>query len=172
MIFPDTYDLMDWEEYYASDVYEQVEEFIDKDKSMYKTISLGITPAAALYNGFYCLDGYSNMYSLEYKHRFREIMAKELDKLEELRVYFDTWGNRCYLFNAETGNYMLIDKNNGASYKNLEFDTGKMYEMGARYLFSAMPIDNAEEIGLKLMRETPFSTPESYFEVWLYEILN
>lgn len=172
MIFPDTYDLMDWDEFYAEDVYEQVEEYIGKDKSTYRTVSLGITPAAALYNGFYCLDGYSNMYSLEYKHQFREIMAKELEKLEDLRVYFDTWGNRCYLFNAETGNYMLIDKNNGASYKNLELNTAKMYEMGARYLFSAMPIDNAEEIGLKLMRETPFSTTESYFEVWLYEISN
>lgn len=172
MIFPDTYDLMDWDEFYAEDVYEQVEEYIGKDKSTYRTVSLGITPAAALYNGFYCLDGYSNMYSLEYKHEFRETMAKELDKLEELRVYFDTWGNRCYLFNAETGNYMLIDKHNGASYENLELDTAKLYEMGARYLFSAMPINHAEEMGLELMRETPFSTPESYFEVWLYEIVN
>lgn len=172
MIFPDTYNLMDWDEFYAEDVYEQVEEYIGKDKSTYKTVSLGITPAAALYNGFYCLDGYSNMYSLEYKHQFREVMAKELEKLEELRAYFDTWGNRCYLFNAETGNYMLIDKHSGASYENLELDTAKLYEMGARYLFSAMPIDNAEEIGLALMRETPFATSESYFEVWLYEILN
>ena len=170
MIFPDTYDLMDWDEYYATDVYAQVDEYIGKDKSTYRTVSLGITPAAALYNGFYCLDGYSNMYSLEYKHQFREIIAKELEKVEELRVYFDAWGNRCYLFNAETGNYMLINKNNGASYEKLELNTAQLYDMGARYIFSALPIENAEQLGLELMRETPFSTDESYFEVWLYEI--
>lgn len=170
MIFPDTYDLMDWDEFYASDVYEMVEEYIGKDKSTYRTVSLGITPAAALYNGFYCLDGYSNMYSLEYKHEFREIIAKELEKLDGIKTYFDDWGNRCYLFNSETGNYMMISKNSGASFQTLELNVSQMYEMGARYLFAAMPIDNAEQLGLKLMRETSFSTEESYFEVWLYEI--
>jgi len=172
MIFPNTYQLMNWDDFYAEDVYEQIDDFIGKDKSTYRTLSLGITPAAALYNGFYCLDGYSNMYSLEYKHQFRKIIASELDKLDEIRTYFDCWGNRCYLLNSETGNYMLIDKENSSSYKELDLNTAQMYAMGARYLFSAMPIDNAKELGLELLRDTPFATEESYFEVWLYEVLN
>ena len=61
--------------------------------------SLGISPAPALMHGFYTVDGYSNNYPLEYKHRFREVIAPEIEKNEEVRVYFDTWGNRCYLFN-------------------------------------------------------------------------
>lgn len=170
MIFPDSYHLMNWDDYYAEDVFEQIDAFIGKDKASYRTVSLGITPAAALYNGFYCLDGYSNMYSLEYKHEFREIIAKELEKLEELRIYFDAWGNRCYLFNGETGNYMTIAGNNGGSFVHLELDTGKLYEMGGRYLFAAMPIDNADEMGLSLIRKEPFSTPESYYKIWVYEI--
>lgn len=44
-------------------------------------ISVGIYPAAAAYNGFHCLDGYSNNYPLEYKHAFRQIMEGELDKM-------------------------------------------------------------------------------------------
>ncbi len=170
MIFPDTYHLMDWEDYYAEDVFEQIEEFIGEEKSSYRTVSLGITPAAALYNGFYCLDGYSNLYPLEYKHEFREIIAKELEKSEELRVYFDAWGNRCYLFNGETGNYMMIAGNNGGSFVSLDLNTAKMYEMGARYLFAAMPIENAEEIGLTLLREEPFETESSYYRIWLYGV--
>ena len=172
MIFPDTYHLMNWDDFYAVDVFEQIDEFIGEEKESYRTVSLGLTPAAALYNGFYCLDGYSNMYSLEYKHEFRKIIEKELDKNEAVRLYFDNWGNRCYLLNSETGNYVLIDKGNGGAYENLELNVNQMYDMGARYLFSAMPIENAEELGLKLMRETPFSTEESYFEVWLYGIEN
>lgn len=170
MIFPDTYHLMNWDDYYAEDVFEQIDAFIGKDKSSYRTVSLGITPAAALYNGFYCLDGYSNLYPLEYKHAFREIIAKELEKSEELRVYFDAWGNRCYLFNGETGNYMLISGDSGGSFVHLDLNTRKLYEMGGRYLFAAMPIDNAEEMGLSLIREEPFQTPESYYKIWVYEV--
>lgn len=170
MLFPDTYHLMNWDDYYAEDVYRQIDEFIGQDKSSYRVASLGINPAAALYNGFSCLDGYSNYYSLDYKHEFREIIAKELEKNSEVRVYFDTWGNRCYLLNGETGNYMTIGKNIGSSYQSLELDTRKMYEMGARYLFSALPIDNREALGLRPVRKEPFETETSYYAVWVYEI--
>jgi hypothetical protein len=171
MIFPDTYHLMDWDDYYAEDVYSQIDVFIGEDKSEYRTVSLGVTPAAALYNGFYCLDGYSNFYPLEYKHEFRQVIEKELEKSDELRVYFDTWGNRCYLFNGETGNYMMIPGSNGGSFGHLELNTQKLYEMGGRYIFSALPIDNADDMNLKLMRDEPFKTDTSYYSIWLYEIV-
>jgi hypothetical protein len=171
MIFPDTYHLMDWDDYYAEDVYSQIDAFIGADKSEYRTVSLGITPAAALYNGFYCLDGYSNFYPLEYKHEFRQVIEKELEKSDELRVYFDAWGNRCYLFNGETGNYMMIPGSNGGSFEHLEFNTQKLYEMGGRYIFSALPIENAEDMNLKLLRDEPFKTDTSYYSIWLYEIV-
>ena len=29
------------------------------------------------------------------------VIAKELDKDESLRKYFDNWGNECYVFSAE-----------------------------------------------------------------------
>jgi hypothetical protein len=171
MIFPNTYHLMNWDDYYAEDVYSQIDAFIGEDKSEYRTVSLGITPAAALYNGFYCLDGYSNFYPLEYKHEFRQVIEKELEKSDELRVYFDLWGNRCYLFNGETGNYMMIPASNGGSFNHLELNTQKLYEMGGRYIFSALPIENAEDMNLKLLRDEPFKTDTSYYSIWLYEIV-
>jgi len=170
MVFPDTYILLDWDDYYASDIYQQIDDFIGEDKSTYRTVSLGLPPAAALYNGFYCLDGYSNFYSLEYKQQFRKIIFKELDKQEEIKQYFDEWGNRCYLFNAETGNFMMIDKNNNGMYKHLEFDTDQLIEMGAKYIFAGMQIENADELGLELAREEAFYTDSSYYKVWLYKI--
>lgn len=170
IVFPDTYHLMDWDDFYAEDVFEQIDEFIGVDKSEYRTVSLGITPAAALYNGFYCLDGYSNFYPLQYKHEFREIIADELSKSEELRVYFDAWGNRCYLFNGETGNFMMIPGVNGGSFEHLELNTSKLYEMGGRYIFSALPIENAEDMNLVLLRDEPFETETSYYSIWLYGI--
>ncbi|MDL2302761.1 DUF6044 family protein, partial [Lachnospiraceae bacterium OttesenSCG-928-D06] len=95
------YPSISYGDYYALGVMEQVEAFIEKEgnetKSEYRVVSLGIDPAAALYAGFYCLDGYSNNYSLEYKHKFRKIIEAELSKSEYLTEYYDNWGNRCYL---------------------------------------------------------------------------
>lgn len=170
MLKPDAHEQMSWDDFYAPDVYQQIDAFIGEDKASYRTVSLGLPPAAALYNGFYCLDGYSNFYSLEYKHQFRKIIAKELEKSEEVRLYFDEWGNRCYLLNAETGNYMMLDKYNTGTYKQLELDVEQLKSMGAKYIFAGIKIENADSLGLELLREEPFATEESYYGVWLYKI--
>ena len=71
---------------------QEIDDAIGRDKSTYRVAHLGISPAPALMHGFYTVDGYSNNYPLEYKHRFREVIAPEIEKNEEVRVYFDTWG--------------------------------------------------------------------------------
>lgn len=157
-----------WEDFYMKDVLAQVDDHIGRDKSEYRVASLGICPAPALMYGFYTIDGYSNNYSLEYKHEFREIIEKELEKLDDNRVYFDTWGSRCYLFASESGRNWFIQKKQNFRYEDLELNTEKMAELGCEYLFSAAQIVNAEEIGLHL--EGRFDTEESLYEIWLYRI--
>ena len=109
------YGLLSFRDYYAIGVMEQVEAYLLEQTGQkpedYRVVSLGIDPAAALYQGFYCLDGYSNNYSLEYKHSFRRIIAPELEKSQYLQEYFDDWGNRLYLFSAECPGYYTIEKN-------------------------------------------------------------
>ena len=46
----------------------------------------------------------------------------------------------------------------------------QIFNHKAEYLFSALPIKDADEIGLKLLREEPFVTDTSYIEVYLYQI--
>ena len=62
------YAAMSFRDYYAVDVLDQVQEYLrentGEEPQDYRVVSLGIDPAAALYHGFYCLDGYSNNYSL------------------------------------------------------------------------------------------------------------
>lgn len=99
-----------WESWFAEDLMQEIDDAIGRDKSTYRVAHLGISPAPSLMHGFYTVDGYSNNYPLEYKHRFREVIAAELEKNEEVRVYFDLWGNRCYLFNNITGNYMQLKR--------------------------------------------------------------
>ena len=114
------------------------------------------------------MDGYSNNYPLEYKHRFRKAIARELEKNEQTRLYFDEWGNRCYLFNGTTGNAWMLGKNTRIVYEELEFDMGALWDLDCRYLFSCGEIKNAEELGLSLMG--CYETPTGYWRVWLYEL--
>lgn len=167
------YGAMSYSDYYALGVLDQVRDFLEeytgKGPADYRVVSLGIDPAAALYHGFYCLDGYSNNYSLEYKHRFRRVIAPALSESEYLRAYYDEWGNRCYLFGTESPGYYTIEKG-GFYFQHLECDTQALREMGGNYLFSAAYIANSEELGLTLLREKPFETEESYYRIFLYEI--
>ena len=83
--------------------------------------------------------------------------------------YYDGWGNRCYLFSAEIPGYVTVEKN-GFFFQDYCLDTKALYEMGGRYLLSAAYILNAEELGLSLMNETPFETPDSYYRIFVYSV--
>ena len=131
---------------------DQVQEYLrentGEEPQDYRVVSLGIDPAAALYHGFYCLDGYSNNYSLEYKHRFREIIAPELDKSEYLEDSFDHWGNRCYLFSAECPGYYTIEKG-GFYFQDYTIDAESLRQLGGNYLLSAAYIDHSEDTAIR-----------------------
>ncbi|MGN1144811.1 MAG: DUF6044 family protein [Acetatifactor sp.] len=165
------YKAISYSDYYAVGVMEQVADFLTEYTGQaqkdYRVVSLGIDPAAAYYHGFYCLDGYSNNYSLEYKHRFRNIIWPELKKSDYLREYFDTWGNRCYLFTSECPGYYTMEKNT-FYFNHYEIDLGGLRELGGSYIISAAYIVNAAEQGLTLLREEPFETEESYYRIFLY----
>ena len=167
------YETISFSDYYAIGVLEQVEAYLEEaeslQKSEYKVASLGIDPAAALYHGFYCVDGYSNNYDLEYKHSFRKVIEPELERNEWLKNYYDTWGNRCYLFFSEIPGYYNIERNS-FWFNDLQLNTFALKELGCNYIFSAAYIVNAEENALELMREEPFYTESSYYQIFIYKI--
>jgi hypothetical protein len=170
IILPNSPHSLTWEQFYATDIFDQAKQILPNNYSDYRVVSLGLYPAAALYNGFYCLDGYSNNYPLSYKHEFRKIIAPELAKNEELRSYYDDWGNRCHFFSAEIGNYCWVRKDSGISIKHLDDDTTQLKEMGGKYLFSALPLENADD-KYRLLNPVPFRSEDSYYQLYVYEIL-
>ena len=157
-----------WENYYAEDLMERLEEVIGRDMSTYRVAHLGMSPAPSLMHGFYTVDGYSNNYSLEYKHLFRKVIEKELVKNEQTRLYFDEWGSRCYLFNGTTGNAWMLDKTLEIKYEDLEFDLEALKELGCEYIFSAGEILDSGEMGLTFLGY--YETDISYWGVWLYKL--
>ena len=157
-----------WKSWFSEDLMQEIDDAIGRDKSTYRVAHLGISPAPSLLHGFYTVDGYSNNYPLEYKHSFRRVIASELEKNEEVRVYFDLWGNRCCLFNSVTGNYLRLQKGNDLVYEGLDFDMDALRELGCEYLFSGAEIGDADRMGLELLGY--YETETSYWGIWVYSL--
>ncbi|MCD4838933.1 DUF6044 family protein [Neobacillus sedimentimangrovi] len=154
-------------EFYAEDLFQEIKEYVALPQEDYRVASIGIHPAIAQYNGFYTLDTYNNFYPLSYKHQFRKIIEKELEKNKTIKKYFDKWGGRCYIFTAQLGKKYMIKKDSKRHLKNLELNTNVFKEMGGRYIFSALPIDNAEQNQLSL--ERVFESKNSAWKIYLYK---
>lgn len=156
-------------QFFAEEQFQDIKNYIGIPQEDYRVASIGIHPAIAQYNGFYTLDTYNNFYPLTYKYQFRKIIEKELAKNKTIRIYFDEWGGRCYIFTAELGKRYMFKKNSKKRLKKLELNIEPFKEMGGRYIFSAVPIDNAAENSLSL--EKTFESKDSAWKIYLYQAI-
>lgn len=163
------YYMMTYEQFFAEDLFDEVENLIGLNKDEYRVVSLGIYPSAASYNGFYCLDAYSNNYDVEYKHEFRKIIARELEKSDYLREWFDDWGNRCYIVLNESNNYFTFEKRWIPTSAEVDLDLEQLRKMGCNYIISASYILDCEKYGMNLLNEEPIQTEESWYRLWVYQ---
>ena len=153
---------------YAEKLMEQIDGAIGKDKSTYRVVHIGISPVVSLINGFYTVDGYSNNYPLEYKQKFREAIAGELELSEYNKTYFDCWGSRCYAFYHEWGNAYMLGKGFEGKIDDLRLNMEKLKGLDCEYIFSAGEIIDPEKYGLRDMGY--FEDEESYWGIYVYEI--
>ncbi len=162
-------DKMSYGEFYSTKLFDEIDGFIGLPKESYKVVSIGLHPAIAQYNRFYTVDSYQSNYPLDYKHRFRVVIEKELDKSPlHLKRYFDGWGSRCYVFVAELPLPYYYTKDLNAVVKNLELNTVALKELGGEFVFSSVEILNAEQTGLKLLKV--FERNDSPWKIWLYKV--
>lgn len=135
-----------------------------------KVVSVGIYPAIAEYNGFYTIDSYRVNYPVEFKHKFRKIIEKELDKDAFLCSYFDDWGSRCYIFSAElikNGNQFLCRKSDKESIR-LEINTNILKDFGCEYILSAVDINNFRDLNLAYINS--YTTDQSIYNIRVYKL--
>ena len=159
-----------FKEYFAEDIFSKIKTFIDKPVKSYKVVNLGIPHAVTQYNGFNTLDGYMNIYSKGYKQKFRKVIRKELDKATFLKRYFDTWGDKCYLFAAEIdekGMFYVMKKSN-FKLKNLDIVIPALKDLKCDFIFSAVEIMNAKDLKLTLLKK--FNDPASAWDVYIYNL--
>lgn len=157
-----------WDQFFGTSLFEQIEDSIPIDDPDNKVVSIGLYPSIALYNGCYCLDGYSNNYPLTYKHQFQRIIQHELNMSPELAQYFEGWGNRCYIFSHELGKNYFFTNGSNIVLHDLNIDTRALRELGGRYILSSVPIENYMQ--LDLTERGLFSDSDTPYSVWVYEI--
>ncbi|MBO4309699.1 MAG: hypothetical protein J5856_01395 [Lachnospiraceae bacterium] len=170
MIKGSEYKQISFGQFYSSELFDEAERIIGKPRKDFAVISMGLTPASAAYNGFNCLDAYSNNYDVEYKHEFRQIIEKELAKNDYYTSYFDDWGNRCYIYLASYRTGINADFYN-ITFSGTEVNYKKAKEMGADYVISASAIEDYDAQGLKLLNSEPIRSDDCWYVLYVYEIL-
>ena len=161
--------MMSYKEFFSVELFKEIDSYIGEEKENYRIGCIGFQPAVVQYNGFYTLDGYMNNYPLEYKLKFRKIIAAELEKNPENKMYFDDWGHRCYFFIHKLNkNNVYNIKTSDLKESEVDFDIKVFSEMGGKYFFSTVKITNAEKIGLKFLKT--FEKDDLPWRIHLYKV--
>ena len=158
-----------YQQFFAEDLFQEIKDDIGLPLDSYNVVSIGLHPAIAQFNGFYTLDGYSNNYPLEYKHRFRQIISHELEKNPALLDYFDNMGSRCYMLIDELDGDFMCTKDKGLVINNLELNVTAMIEMNLSYIFSAVQITNHAANNMTLV--DTYDNTNSAWRIYLYQLV-
>lgn len=163
------HNMITYRQFYAEELFDEIKQDIDEPLNSFRTVSFGVWPAVSQYNGFYTLDSYQNNYSLDYKRQFRKIIEPELERSERWTMQFDDWGSECVIFSSELddiwGYFIISDR----TVKNLKINTDLVYEMGGRYVFSAIQIENHQDINLNFLKK--YTNPKTPLKIYLYKVL-
>lgn len=157
-----------YKEFYSPQLFNEIKASINAPPEDYRVVSVGLFPDIAAYNGFQTLDSYQRLYPLKYKHKFRDIIAPELKKDDEIRRYFDYWGSRCYMFSAELGKGNYFIPKNEAEPVKVDYNTQALREMNGKYIISAVPLSNAPKNDLTLV--SSFENNTSPYRLHLYSV--
>lgn len=153
--------------FYSEALFSSIRNDIGRDRATYRVGSIGIFPSIALWNGFYTIDGLLPYYPLDYKKRFRAVIAGELAKDSTWRNYYDHSGARVFLFSTALSRCdFLCTKKRAPASINLDIDTDAFRRLGGRYLLSVSQIRNARALRLTFVKE--YDSRESPWRIFLY----
>ncbi len=158
-----------YEQFLASQQFVEIRQDLAGYTETPKLALLGAHPAIAQYNGFETLGGYVQLYPLDQKHRLREVFRAELDASNKLKRYFDGWGNRAYVFNADlekcVGN-CFADR--APDQIRIRIDVKSLRAEGVTHVLSVSEIANPGKLTLL----NAYSSPEGQrgWRFFLYEL--
>lgn len=158
-------DDMSYGEFYSTELFEEIKADIGYDGEW--AVAYGIHPAVLEYNDIATLDGYLGFYSQQYKEEFRKVIAPALERVEASRIYYDGWGARVYVYSGTDASVVSATKTMYVTDYDLYMDTEAFEELGGKYIFSRIGLENATELGLTLVKV--YEQEKSPYVIYLYE---
>jgi len=158
-----------FEQYYAPNLFKKIKNDLDEPVEKLKIISYGIEPAVSQFNGFYTIDGYIPNYPLSYKHQFRKIIEKYLEKETYTSNFgkslYDKWGSKVYIMSTVS---TLERYYKGIVVQHTDFDTRAICSLGASLLISAYEFEKPTQNNLRLLRT--YKGQSDSWNIYLYQI--
>lgn len=156
------------EEYFAEEDMTVIREAAEASGKDVVVVSVGIHPTLALNAGMATADGYWTSYPLEYKERFRALIAPHLDLSAGDTIYYDDWGSRAYLFQAY-GRPPCCRRLTTVLPRELVVDPSQWEPLGITHVISSWALSNAADVNLNevTVREAEFPAGPLY----LYEVV-
>lgn len=167
-IFGHENDALNFREFYSTKLFNEIKVDLDYKAGEY-CVAYGMHPAVLEYNGIYTLDGYLGFYPQSYKEAFREVIAPALERVEPSRIYFDEWGARCYLYSGTDLSIVMATKSMSEVTDNdIYINAEALKDLGCKYIFSRIDISNADDAGIKLIKE--YRADSSPYTIYVYTI--
>ena len=159
--------------FFSKEQFQEIIIDLNIDKNSSRIGCIGFYPSVANYNGLKTLGAYENIYPLEFKNTFYEIIKGEIKKDEYLYNYFTKWGSRLYLFDNDLGK-PYYDQQSRIKLHHPEItcdlNTIKMQELGTTHIFSTSKIKNNYEKNLQLVYVS--KKPSYFYDLYIYELKN
>ena len=157
--------VISYKEFFAADLFEQIKRDISYTDEM--VAALGYHPSVLMYNGFNCIDGYSNSFPLSYMQKFKTLIAPELEINQWAREYYDR-GGRMYIYNTDLHYRPTRNKDTSPVQLRIDMDVFK-HGFNGKYILSRAEISNADSLGLRLVHR--YYDEESIYTIYLYGVL-
>ena len=147
------------DEYLSEDIFNNFRNTENVFPKEYYSISIGLHPTLASYNGFKTFDFHSGSYPIEKKHEFLRLFENQLIKDQSMFDYIDDWGGRLYVLTPE----LKKDFYSGESTKVLlTLDNEMMKRKEIKYIISRAELNNDYKILNK--------SSNNHWTLYLYEI--
>jgi len=155
----DEFSSLYYDEYFSVDLFNLISKHINKDKSSYRIINLGISPSVTLFNGFYNLDGYLSNHSRSYNSTFDSIQVNySVLNQHKLVLKYKGFSDIC----------KNCTKSDSITNVVLDLNREILEDLKCSYIFSAFEISNSKNLNLSLLKK--FQISNSPYQIFVYEL--
>ena len=152
-----------FKDYYAIDLFKKLKQELPISYTDNKFVAYSLEPAVLLYNSLHTVDGYCANYPLQYKHKFRKVIASYLDQNTTVsnaaRKLYDKWGGKVYLLDFYKKDTVR---------KKISFNTSMLCNLNTNYLLSSIRLTHMMNKKMTLIKY--LKGTKSSWDIYVYKL--